>query len=99
MVVFRKYWAVIGFDYESGCALMDKIEQTCGKEVAHKCRQQEHIAFTEFTDGTVLSWVPDECSCVKRVGRLWCNKKKDERMIDRAVRNFYMGKYEDIIWV
>lgn len=72
--MFEKSWGIYGLDYESACVLMDRIEQTCGKEVAHRFRNKRSV-YTEFVDGTKLLWMPRDVCHAKRVGRLWCDKK------------------------
>ena len=95
--MFEKRWGIYGLDYESACALVDRIERTCGKEVAHRFRDKRSVC-TEFTDGTKLSWMPYDTCYPKRVGRLWYDKKIKDKAED-IIRKIYMGKYEDIVWV
>ena len=70
-----------------------------GKEVIYRFRIKRRVlAYTEFVDGTKLFWIPRDVCPRKRVGRLWCDKKiKNE--VEYIVRGFYMGRYEDIVWV
>lgn len=92
-------WAVVGFDYDSAFQLMSKIELSCGKNVSRKLHSKFELR-TEFSDGTILTWVrASESSRGCKFGKMWCDKNIDKRVFDCVILPCYFGKREDIIWI
>lgn len=93
-------WAVVGFDYDTAKALIAAIEHsTIDKDVLRR-KQTTRELETEFTDGTILRWVPaipNSKGC--RFNKMWCDKNIDIKIFQNIILPCYMGREEDIIWV
>lgn len=97
--LLEKRWAVVGFDCNTASQLMPKIELSCGKTVIRKIRSNSELR-TEFSDGTILTWVRGtESSRGHRFGKMWCDKEIDKRIFDCVIMPHYFGEREDIIWI
>lgn len=93
-------WAVVGFDYDTAGELISAIEHSVsGKDVLRR-EQTTRKLVTEFTDGTILRWVPaiaNSKGC--RFNKMWCDKNIDDKIFQNIILPCYMGREEDINWV
>ena len=95
----KNRWAVIGFDSYTAKDILEEIEQSCGKTISRKFIRSYEMR-TEFTDGTVLRWIPAK-KFLKRIkfGKMWCDKNIDREILKCVILPQYFGRYEEIIWV
>lgn len=95
----KKRWAVITANYDKAKNIIEDIEKSCGKTKSKKILGN-HKMITEFTDGTVLRWVPaKDFQKGFRCEKMWCDKNIDQEILNCVILPFYLGRYEDIIWV
>lgn len=91
-------WAVVGFDFYAAKDILEEIEQSCGKTIIRKFIGNYKMR-TEFTDGTILRWFPEKRFRGARCGKMWCDKNIDQEFLKCVILPYYIGKYEDIIWI
>ena len=95
----KNRWAVVGFDYDTALQLISDIETSSEKEVLRKTRTKHEIR-TEFTDGTLLRWVPAYINARgHKFGKMWCDKSINEEELRCRIMPMYFGKREDITWL
>lgn len=96
----KKYWAVVGFDYDTAQAIISAIEWSAiDKDILRRIRTKNEIC-TIFTDGTSLIWVKASYWVRgKKIGKMWCDKNIDKDLFECAIMPMYFGKREDINWI
>ena len=97
--LMSKQWAVVGFDSDKAWKVMNNIAGECGLTVSRKIHSKSNCRI-EFTDGTVIRWVPARESYRGfKFGKMWCDDSLSKEILDRVVMSSYFGKREDIIWM
>ena len=94
-----KKWYVVGFTRERAEEIILDIEKQSGKDVSRKVNSLTTI-WTQFDDGTKAEWIRANDSirgC--RIGKMWCDKTIDKRILNEVIYPKYFGKKKDIVWL